>query len=402
MQEIQKEILRLKPLTSQITPIDLSIVLKNVNARVRYNNLTPKEVLFRRNILFNEPEDISDVVIAEKQEKNKITNSKSSKKFKAKFKHQTPCQSFAVGDLVMLREGRSKTQPRVTYIVEQLPTSDNKYILIRKLNNSLRPRLYKVLPDEIFPALDAEKPIKSHGEEQSVNKAVDINTVKPKHTKFKHGWLECEQVFEPEYTFLHITHDGESQSDMSTNSTITEQTPSPATLNESPAQSSTSDEDGDYIWDTSPEQYNLSFTQDPPDAWSPTPFIPSTQPPTIPPAFPRNRHNAFSQPPLTRSNAFRKPPSNQAFALTPPQAGLYQRPSRIPLPTSPSAVDLSLVSDVSLLLPLVPDTDSQQNPNPNLRRSTRLSIRPNYLGIGHQERGGREREVKEETLRKPI
>ena len=121
----------------------------------------------------------------------------------------------------------------------------------------------------------------------------------------------------------------------------------------------------------------------------------------IPPAFPRNRHNAFSQQPLTRSNAFCKPPSNQAFVLTPPQPYPYQRPSRIPLPTSPSAVYLSLVSDVSLLLPLVPDTDSHQNLNPNLRRSTRLSNRPNFLGIDHPERGGRERgEAKEETLRK--
>ena len=60
VKEIQKEILRLKNNSGPITPMELSLVLKNVNSRVRINNLTPKEILFRRNDRTNTPMDIND------------------------------------------------------------------------------------------------------------------------------------------------------------------------------------------------------------------------------------------------------------------------------------------------------------------------------------------------------
>ena len=78
--------------------------------------------------------------------------SETSRKHKAKFKRKSPHQEFNVGDLVMIRNQRSKNQARETFIVEILPSVDQKFILIRKLNNSLRPRLYKALPGELIPA----------------------------------------------------------------------------------------------------------------------------------------------------------------------------------------------------------------------------------------------------------
>ena len=72
VQEVEKEILRLKTNSGSITPTDLSIVMRNINARVRYNNLTPKEILFRRNVISNKPKDISDEEIMDKQESNKL------------------------------------------------------------------------------------------------------------------------------------------------------------------------------------------------------------------------------------------------------------------------------------------------------------------------------------------
>ena len=55
VQEVQKEILRIKPIAGPISQIDLALVLRNINSRIRKNNLTPKEALFRRNIISNEP-----------------------------------------------------------------------------------------------------------------------------------------------------------------------------------------------------------------------------------------------------------------------------------------------------------------------------------------------------------
>ena len=53
VQEVQKEILRLKPSSGPITLLDLILVLRNINSRIRHNSLTPKEILFRRNVLSN-------------------------------------------------------------------------------------------------------------------------------------------------------------------------------------------------------------------------------------------------------------------------------------------------------------------------------------------------------------
>ena len=53
VQEVQKEILQLKPSSGPITLLDLILVLRNINSRIRHNSLTPKEILFRRNVLSN-------------------------------------------------------------------------------------------------------------------------------------------------------------------------------------------------------------------------------------------------------------------------------------------------------------------------------------------------------------
>ena len=142
VQEVLREILRLKPEPGPISATDLLLVLKNVNARIRYNSLTPKEILFRRDIMSNAPMDVNDKSLVDAQQKQKEVSSQANLKHNSKFKKKTPHQDFLVGDLVMLRNSLSKNKPRETFIIEQLPTDDLSYILIRKLRNSLRSRLY--------------------------------------------------------------------------------------------------------------------------------------------------------------------------------------------------------------------------------------------------------------------
>ena len=45
--EILKEKLSHTNRVGPITSVDLAMILRNVNSRVRYNGLTPKEILFR-------------------------------------------------------------------------------------------------------------------------------------------------------------------------------------------------------------------------------------------------------------------------------------------------------------------------------------------------------------------
>ena len=63
-------------------------------------------------------------------------------------KHHLKLTPF-IGDLVLLREGSNKNKPREPYIMEQL---DGEFLLIRKLNKTHRPRLYRTHPQELIKA----------------------------------------------------------------------------------------------------------------------------------------------------------------------------------------------------------------------------------------------------------
>ena len=150
VKEVQKEILRVKNSTGPIMQTDLNVVLRNINSRVRFNSLTPKEILFRRNTLTNDPLDIQESEIKLKKLHQRHSSSESTNKHRLKFKSKSPEQHFQLGDLVMLREYVLKNSPRETYSIDEIPQDEDQFILIRKLKQSIRPRLYKVLPDELI------------------------------------------------------------------------------------------------------------------------------------------------------------------------------------------------------------------------------------------------------------
>ena len=141
-------------------------------------------------------------------------------------------------------------------------------------------------------------------------------------------------------------------------------------------------------WDNSPDQYTLSTSPHSPQAWSLQPFIPGPKP-NVPPAFPRNRLCAFSQPPVSRNHAFRTPQSNQAFVTTPTPPPFAPARSRIPLPISPSQVDLQHVGDFSNVLPPLP------------RRSSRISYRPVFYGSSSSRASLRSQEEEEKDEKWP-
>ena len=206
-----------------------------------------------------------------------------------------------------------------------------------------------------------------------------IDIIQAKQFNIKHGWVEEDQDFDdyptqpnPANPWIQLENSSPSSSIRSTSPEMPHESPP-----ESPSshESSTS-EDEERIWDTSPEQYALA--PPPPrslDAWTSTPFTTSSH---IPPAFPRDRSDAVVLPPLTRRNAFRLPINNHTFVCTPPTS------SRIPLPISPNNVVLDRVNDMSQVLPL--------NDRSVPRRSTRVSRAPQFLGVPQSQTQWREEE----------
>ena len=118
VQEVQKEILQYTDRTGPITHAELTMILNNVNSRIRYNGYSPKEILFRRNAIDNKPINIQDDDLTQKQTKLRQSSSQSTRKLRSKTHSLTPPQAFKIGDLVLLRNVKDKNNPRELHIIE--------------------------------------------------------------------------------------------------------------------------------------------------------------------------------------------------------------------------------------------------------------------------------------------
>ena len=263
VKELQKEILRYKQGQGQITQTDLAVILRNINSRVRYNGLTAKEMVLRRDNLSNVPIDVKDDQVISDQSTSRKLSSKASLKHKAKFQKPSPSQLFKVGDLVMLRGGLSKNKPRETFIIDSMPSDNSKFILIRKLSQSLRPKLYKALPDELISlplhGPQPTKPLRRKAAEKA-NTKIKSNLMYVSHArkKFKHGWIEEDQPEDYDDIIL-VPATQDSYTDLQPSNPNY----SPTNLNSRPRISSSSSRESsnsteDLIWDYTPSQYTLT------------------------------------------------------------------------------------------------------------------------------------------------
>ena len=70
-QEFQREILKFTGRTGPICDLELSMILRNINSRIRHTGYTAKEVFFRRDLLNNTPLQVTDETISEKIKENR-------------------------------------------------------------------------------------------------------------------------------------------------------------------------------------------------------------------------------------------------------------------------------------------------------------------------------------------
>ena len=390
VKEVLKEILRYTTSKRPITTTELHIVLKNVNSRIRSNGLSPTEMMFKRDMLSNENIQVNEEDVKKDKEINRKKGHITSQKSKARYKVKTPQQSFEIGQLVFLRNAMDKNTPRELFIIEEFVESeDTAYYLIRKLQNTLNSRLYKVLPDEIIPApvpATTDSRPKRHAAQEARKKiAATVNTVYQVKKKSKHGWLTEDQNSEDDAPYPQIDYP-ELPSTPNSNTSSSTLSPTPNTSHSEPQDSlpCSSDED-EYNWDSSPEQYRLQ--EEPPieQQHQKNPPLPINTRPRLP---------GTSETLVTRSNAFRRP-------NLPPPAPRKSRKSRIPQPTSPTQVVTTSVNDVSIAVSKINTMIFSSNSRP--RRSTPQP--QNYRlfhsrGRSEEEDTGQERE-EEETQKGP-
>ena len=397
-QELQKEILRLTGRDGIISTLDLMLVLRNINARIRQNGYTPKEILFRRNLITNEPISVDDDLLIQKQQTNRKSSSKSSRKTKSKTHSPTPNQTFKVGDLVFLRGGKTKNTPRELHIVE---SKDGDYYLIRKFQSRLRQRLYKALPDELIIAPSAistpmaPQEISRREEAIKITPSLEVSRLNSKAKPLiKFGWIEEDQNYDCEETLVFTPiypHSPDLQSASNSEESINTSSETLASSDNTDVSSSSSDDD--LIWDTSPEQYALSDLSDQVGYDDPSSF---QQNAAIPPST-LSRRYATSEHSLVRSDAFKSPPDTSIPLPRRPDANSHDVPipirsSRIPTPVSPSQVNLHEVNDLSALpsLTFVP-SKSPTPAFPTGRRSTRQPFNYKTYHTTGKKNGGNEK-----------
>ena len=340
--ELQKEVLKLTGSSGKITELQLIMVLRNMNNRIRYNGHTSKEIIYRRDILNNKPIPINDDKLRMNMENNRSLSSQASQQSKSKTHQPTPTQSFNIGDLVFIRDGKSKNSPRDTYIIEDI---QDKFYIIRKFNTKLRQRVYKALADEIIKIpnvkntltteVASDKQLYSRAGRpirKAAMKSHNILTIADKPKKkltCKPGWLPEDQLYEE---VVYITQHGHVHEDPES---------SESSCADTETEGPTSNSDVELLWDSSPEQYSLTPSPPTHDV-NLTPESPNSAP-----TRKTTRRNAISERALVRTNAFRNPPDEVPVSEVIPT--MHFRRSRIPTPTTPSNMDLNQVADISLL-----------------------------------------------------
>ena len=143
--EFHKERLRLDPIGGPVTPTQLAIITKNINSRIRERNLSPKEIVFKRDQSSNIPKHMDDdVVLSEKQYESRV-------KRHNQYTHEPPID-YKIGDNVFITHDKSKLRGRQIYKVVNTYFKDNEpWATLQKADTQFRAKSYEVKTSEIVP-----------------------------------------------------------------------------------------------------------------------------------------------------------------------------------------------------------------------------------------------------------
>ena len=143
IKEFHKERLRLNPSGGPVSEIELAIITKNMNSRIRSRGFSAKEIAFQRDQVSNESKVISDAKMSEEQ----------LKKRKSQHPSLLPkvVTKFNIGDNVYIKNERNKLKAREMFkVINIFNRNDENWAIIQKANTSFRAKEYVVKTSEIF------------------------------------------------------------------------------------------------------------------------------------------------------------------------------------------------------------------------------------------------------------
>ena len=164
VKEFEKEKLRISPQERPVSELERILITRNMNRRIRESGFSAKEILLRRDLITNQPKNISDEALADsqldrrkKQQDNSIKREINKDAHGHKFKESKDGanllreEAFVIGDRVFIKDGLSKTKAREPFWIKKLYTKNSqKWATIQKMNYAIRNVEYEVKTQEIY------------------------------------------------------------------------------------------------------------------------------------------------------------------------------------------------------------------------------------------------------------
>ena len=148
VQELEREILKHDPTGGPVTAFQLTLIVSQLNSRIRNRGLSAREMLYKRDQFCNSSLPISDQQLAIEQHDHRMYNHPHSETSKAPNHHLPPENDICVGDLVYLYSDGSKTKGRSRYLVV---TIEGMWCNVRKfIGNQLRATSYRVKKHDCY------------------------------------------------------------------------------------------------------------------------------------------------------------------------------------------------------------------------------------------------------------
>ena len=149
IQELELEFLKKTPSGGAITNVQLQLAMQTLKSRIRNRDLSAKEILLQRDQITNKQLSVSDVNLSEKQDTTRKKNhlpSAASKTPRDKVAFPT---NLKMGDLVFIKDERSKYKARDRYIIRSI---DVRYVQLQKLSFKFTSRKHTVSMSEMYCA----------------------------------------------------------------------------------------------------------------------------------------------------------------------------------------------------------------------------------------------------------
>ena len=147
--DFHTELCKLKPAGGKINETELSLILANMNSRIREGGYSSTEIWTQRDMVTGDQLNINDPDLIRKKYEKRLSKHNSSAKYKGRGQTEERTTEVNVGDIVYLYQDRVKTQGRNKYMVTSV--EDDRWCTVRKLTGTqFRSKKYRVRKCEII------------------------------------------------------------------------------------------------------------------------------------------------------------------------------------------------------------------------------------------------------------